>query len=50
VDQIFRFLDENKLTPVSGKVFAFDNIKDAVMAQECGSVNGKIVVEMTDNC
>jgi NADPH:quinone reductase-like Zn-dependent oxidoreductase len=46
VNRMFDFLNEKKLTPVSGKVFAFDNIKDAVMAQDGGSVNGKIVVEV----
>jgi NADPH:quinone reductase-like Zn-dependent oxidoreductase len=48
VNRMFDFLNEKKLTPVSGKVFGFDNIKDAVMAQESGSVNGKIIVEVTD--
>jgi NADPH:quinone reductase-like Zn-dependent oxidoreductase len=48
VDQMFRFINEKKLIPVSGKVFGFDNIKAAVMAQESGSVNGKIIVEVTD--
>jgi NADPH:quinone reductase-like Zn-dependent oxidoreductase len=48
VNQMFDFLHEKNLTPISGKVFAFENIKDAVMAQESGSVNGKIVVEVTD--
>jgi NADPH:quinone reductase-like Zn-dependent oxidoreductase len=48
VDQMFRFFNEKKLIPVSGKVFGFDNIKAAVMAQESGSVNGKIIVEVTD--
>jgi NADPH:quinone reductase-like Zn-dependent oxidoreductase len=48
VDQMFRFIREKKITPVSGKVFAFENIKDAVMAQESGSVNGKIIVEVAD--
>jgi NADPH:quinone reductase-like Zn-dependent oxidoreductase len=46
VDQMFCFFEEKKLTPVSGKVFSFENIKDAVMAQESGSVNGKIIVEV----
>jgi NADPH:quinone reductase-like Zn-dependent oxidoreductase len=46
VNQMFGFLNEKNLTPVSGKVFGFDNIKDAVMAQESGSVNGKIIVEV----
>jgi NADPH:quinone reductase-like Zn-dependent oxidoreductase len=48
VDQMFCFIREKKITPVSGKVFAFENIKDAVMAQESGSVNGKIIVEVAD--
>jgi NADPH:quinone reductase-like Zn-dependent oxidoreductase len=47
VNQMFDFFNEKKLTPVSGKVFRFDNIKDAVMAQESGSVNGKIIVEVS---
>jgi NADPH:quinone reductase-like Zn-dependent oxidoreductase len=46
VNQIFDFLNNKKLTPVSGKVFEFKNIKDAVMAQDNGSVNGKIVVKL----
>jgi NADPH:quinone reductase-like Zn-dependent oxidoreductase len=45
---MFGFLNEKKLTPASGKVFQFDNIKEAVMAQESGSINGKIVVEVMD--
>jgi NADPH:quinone reductase-like Zn-dependent oxidoreductase len=48
VNQMFEFLNEKKLTPISGKVFAFENIKDAITAQENGSVNGKIVVEVSD--
>jgi NADPH:quinone reductase-like Zn-dependent oxidoreductase len=48
VDQMFGFLNEKKLTPASGKIFQFDNIKEAVMAQESGSINGKIVVEVMD--
>jgi D-arabinose 1-dehydrogenase-like Zn-dependent alcohol dehydrogenase len=45
---MFHFFQEKKITPVKGKVFSFENIKDAVTAQESGSVNGKIIVEMTD--
>jgi NADPH:quinone reductase-like Zn-dependent oxidoreductase len=48
VNQIFHFFHEKNLTPVSGKVFAFENIKAAIMAQESGSVNGQIIVEVTD--
>jgi NADPH:quinone reductase-like Zn-dependent oxidoreductase len=48
VDQMFQFLHEKKLTPIIGSVFSFDDIEAAVMAQEKGSVNGKIVVEVID--
>jgi NADPH:quinone reductase-like Zn-dependent oxidoreductase len=46
VNQMFHFFNEKRLTPVTGAVFAFENIKDAVLAQEHGSVNGKIVVRL----
>jgi NADPH:quinone reductase-like Zn-dependent oxidoreductase len=46
VNEMFGFLKEKKLIPVSGKVFSFEQIKDAVLAQESGSVNGKIIVEI----
>jgi NADPH:quinone reductase-like Zn-dependent oxidoreductase len=46
MDEIFAFLDEHHLVPVSGKVFDFENIKDALTAQDNGSVNGKIVVRI----
>jgi NADPH:quinone reductase-like Zn-dependent oxidoreductase len=48
ISRIFDFIGEHKLTPIYGKIFPFENIKDAVMAQESGSVNGKIVVEVQD--
>ncbi len=44
IDSILEFLNRNKLVPVTGKVFDFDHIRDAVMAQDEGSVNGKITV------
>ena len=46
VDDMFRFINEKKLVPISGKVYDFENIRDAVMAQDTGAVNGKIVVKM----
>jgi NADPH:quinone reductase-like Zn-dependent oxidoreductase len=46
VNQMFRFFNEKDLKPVSGKVFAFEEIRDAVLAQESGSVNGKIIVKL----
>lgn len=46
MDGIFAFLNEKKLIPVSGKVFDFDHIKDAIIAQDEGRVNGKIIVRV----
>ncbi|MBR0160007.1 MAG: zinc-binding dehydrogenase [Oscillospiraceae bacterium] len=46
IDEIFAFLNEKKLVPVSGKVFGFDEIRDAVIAQDEGKVNGKIIVRV----
>ena len=46
MDAIFAFLNEKKLVPVSGKVFDFKHIRDAVAAQDEGKVNGKIVVRI----
>lgn len=46
VDDIFRFIEDKNLTPVYGRAFDFDDIKDAVAAQDAGSVNGKIVVRL----
>lgn len=44
IDEIFAFLNEHHLVPTSGKVFDFENIREAVIAQDEGKVNGKIVV------
>lgn len=46
IDEIFSFLNEKKLVPVSGKVFDFENIQEALTAQDEGTVNGKIVVKI----
>jgi len=46
MDEIFAFLNEKKLIPVSGKVFGFDEIREAVIAQDEGKVNGKIIVRV----
>ena len=46
MDEIFTFLNEKKLVPVSGKVFGFDEIREAVIAQDEGKVNGKIVIRV----
>ncbi|MBQ6344389.1 MAG: zinc-binding dehydrogenase [Anaerolineaceae bacterium] len=46
ITEIFTFLTNHKLTPVIGKVFDFDNIKEAIAAQDNGKINGKIVVKV----
>ena len=46
MDEIFAFLNEKKLVPVSGAVFDFENTRDAIAAQDEGKVNGKIVVRI----
>ena len=46
MDEIFAFLNEKKLLPASGKVFGFDEIREAVIAQDGGKVNGKIVIKV----
>ena len=46
MDEIFAFLNEKKLAPVSGRVYDFEHIRDAVIAQDEGKVNGKIVVKL----
>lgn len=46
MDDIFTFLNENRLVPASGKVFDFEHIRDAVIAQDEGSINGKIVIRL----
>ncbi len=43
---IFEFLDKHNLKPAIGAIFAFEQIKDACMALDSGSVNGKIVVTL----
>lgn len=44
MDAVFAFLNEKKLVPVRGKVFDFENVREAVTAQDESRVNGKIVV------
>ncbi len=46
MDDIFAFLNDRKLVPISGKTFDFADIRAAVAAQDEGSVNGKIVVKL----
>ena len=46
MDEIFAFLNEKKLVPVSGKVFDFENVKEAITAQDESKINGKIIVRV----
>ncbi len=44
MNEIFAFINEKKLIPQAGKIFAFDEIRTALAAQDRGGVNGKIIV------
>ena len=44
IDEILRFLREKHLLPSYGACFDFAHIRDACIAQDSGSVQGKIVV------
>ena len=46
MDEIFAFLNKKNLVPVCGQVYDFENIRDAVAAQDEEKVNGKIVVRV----
>ena len=46
MDEIFAFLKMKNLVPACGQVYNFENIRDAVTAQDEGKVNGKIVVRV----
>ncbi len=48
IDDMFRFLNENKIEPQIGKVFDFKDIREAVTSQDSGKVNGKIIVKASD--
>ena len=44
IDDIFAFLNRNRLEPVVGARYDFADIRDACVALDSGRVNGKIVV------
>lgn len=46
IDEIFAFLNEKTLNPVRGRAFDFENIREALTAQDDGTVNGKIVIRV----
>lgn len=46
IDDIFNFINKKNIIPNFVNVFDFKNIKDAITAQDTGTVNGKIVVKI----
>ena len=46
IDDIFNFLDGNRLSPCLGRVHNFSQIARACEDMDCGKVNGKIVVRV----
>lgn len=46
MDEIFSFIDGNRLHPRVGASYAFADIREACVALDGGKVNGKIVVEV----
>ena len=46
IDDIFNFINKKNIIPNFVNVFDFKNIKDAITAQDAGTVNGKIVVKV----
>ena len=48
INEMFDFINDKKLTPLIGKIFEFENIRDALIAQENGKVNGKIIVNISN--
>lgn len=44
IQDIFSFMDEHNLKPLIGATFDFDHIREACIALDSGTVNGKIVV------
>lgn len=45
VNEMMGFMNAHHLVPISGKIFDLADIKEAVIAQDQGKVNGKIVVK-----
>ena len=43
MQDIFSFMDEHQLKPLTGAVYDFENIREACIALDEGKVNGKIL-------
>ena len=46
IRDIFDFIDKHHLSPPIGAVYDFENIREACIALDKGTVNGKIVVKI----
>ena len=46
IDDIFNFINKKNIIPNFVNVFDFEKIKDAITAQDTGTLNGKIVVKI----
>ena len=44
IDDIFNFINEKKIKPHIGKIYDFNDLRQACIDQDSGKVNGKIVV------
>ena len=48
MQDIFRFMDDHELKPLTGAVFPFSEIRNACIALDQGQVSGKIVVRVDE--
>jgi NADPH:quinone reductase-like Zn-dependent oxidoreductase len=46
MDEIFAFIEKHHLIPPKGALYPFEDVQKAILAQDEGSANGKIVVVM----
>jgi NADPH:quinone reductase-like Zn-dependent oxidoreductase len=46
MDEIFAFIEKHHLIPPKGAIYPFKDVQKAILAQDEGSANGKIVVVM----
>lgn len=46
MDEIFGFIKAHSLVPQHGPIYPFANVKGAILAQDTGKANGKIIVEV----
>ena len=46
IDDIFNFINEKKIKPYLGKIYDFNDLRQACIDQDSGNVNGKIVIKV----